>query len=50
MESLKSVTKIGVDVLGAVPVGKIKDIKFKFNQGEHIVGITDIQLQIIYER
>lgn len=49
---VKSVTKnLGVVVLGAVPGWrKLEDIRAKIQSGEHIVGITDIQLQILYER
>lgn len=49
---VKSVTKnLGVVVLGAVPGWKkLEDIKAKIQSGEHIVGITDIQLQLLYEQ
>lgn len=49
---VKSVTKnLGVVVLGAVPGWrKLEDIRVKIQSGEHIVGITDIQLQFLYEQ
>ena len=47
---VKSVTKnLAVVVLGPAPGWKkIEDIKQKIQSGENIVGITDIQLQMLY--
>lgn len=49
---VKSVTKnLGMVVLGATPGWKkLEDIKAKIQSGDQIVGITDIQLQLLYER
>lgn len=49
---VKSVTKnLAVVVLGSAPGWKkIEDIKMKIQSGERIIGITDIQLQMLYEK
>lgn len=49
---VKSVTKnLAVVVLGPIPGWKkVEDIKMKIQSGERIIGITDVQLQILYER
>lgn len=49
---VKSVTKnLGMVVLGAAPGWKkLEDIKAKIQSGERIVGITDIQLRLLYGR
>lgn len=49
---VKSVTKnLSVVVLGPAPGWKkIEDIKLKIQSGDRIIGITDIQLQILYEK
>lgn len=49
---VKSVTKnLAIVVLGPIPGWKkVADIKAKIQSGERIIGITDVQLQILYER